>query len=125
MTCGQSPVSEPSTLKIESGALGNSDGRAAAVTQILLECQQGVRTLDAAFEIVNGLRDKGYAIVPIKPTHAMERAYFSAPMPEFVVDASARKRRKHNKAKMEARWAAMLKAAAHETWQEFQQTINK
>ena len=125
MACGQSPMSEPSALKIENGALGNSDGRTAAVTQILLECQQGVRTLDAAFEIVNGLRDKGYVIVPTKPTHAMERAYFSAQMPEFIADASARRRRKRNKAKMEARWAAMLNAAAHEAWQEFTQTMNK
>lgn len=47
MTCGQSPASEPSTLKVENGALGNSDGRAAAVTQIPLECQQGALGRDA------------------------------------------------------------------------------
>lgn len=108
---GRSLVSEPSALKVENGASGNSDGRAAAVAQILLECRCGARTLDPSLEIVSGLLDKGYAIVPVEPTHAMERAYFSAPLPAFVAEASGRKRRKHNKLKMQSRWAAMLRAA--------------
>lgn len=51
-----------------------------------------------------------WAIVPYDPTHAMERAYFTAPMPEFKVNASGRTRRRNNKAKMVSRWQAMVAA---------------
>ncbi len=51
----------------------------SAVEQILLECESGVRTLRPAIEIVTGLIDKGFAIVPLEATSKM----VAASMPAF------------------------------------------
>ena len=56
--------------------------------------------------------DRNYQLVPRKPTHAMERAYFTAKLPEFTACLSKTQRNKRNKKKMEARWAAMLAACS-------------
>jgi hypothetical protein len=53
----------------------------------------------------------GFALVPIEPTHAMERAYFTAELPPFNNGLSGTQRHKRNRMKMEARWKAMLAAA--------------
>lgn len=54
---------------------------------------------------------EGYALVPIEPTHAMERAYFMAELPPFTKGLSGNQRHKRNRMKMEARWKAMVAAA--------------
>jgi hypothetical protein len=54
---------------------------------------------------------QGMKLVPLIPTHAMERAYFQAPMPEFKVKATTKMRHVKNHEKMFARWSAMWHAA--------------
>jgi hypothetical protein len=57
------------------------------------------------------IRRKEWQLVPWSPTHDMERAYFTAPLPEHLTGISATQRHKRNRMKMEARWASMLAAA--------------
>ena len=56
------------------------------------------------------MRESGVVECPMEPTHAMERAYFTAPMPIFKVDATRGARKRKNRQKMLARWNAMLSA---------------
>ena len=54
----------------------------------------------------------GEVVVPVEPTHRMERAYFSAPIPAFKLKISGAARRIKNHEKMLSRWRALLAAAA-------------
>lgn len=56
----------------------------------------------------------GWRFVPYRQTHAMERAYFTAQLPEFKHGISSTQRHKRNRMKMEARWQAMLDAAPND-----------
>lgn len=62
-------------------------------------------------QIMSKVLNGGWALVPCEPTHAMERAYFTAELPEFLTGISSTQRHKRNRMKMEARWRAMVYAA--------------
>jgi hypothetical protein len=53
---------------------------------------------------------KDFVIVPREPTYTMERAYFTAEMPKYSVNAAGRLKRSRNKTKMTNRWNAMVGA---------------
>lgn len=65
----------------------------------------------AGHRIMSKVLNGGWALVPTTPTHDMERAYFTAELPEFKTTISATQRHHRNKMKMEARWRAMVYAA--------------
>lgn len=88
--------------------------RAVTISEGLFErCSPTAKAFYLGLAIAVRLADEaaGLGVVPKEPKHAMERAYFTAPIPKFNSKADHAERKKQNRKKMISRWRAMLAAS--------------